>query len=323
MSPGVKSFESEIEARGLRLERILVASDHKRQVTALVADTSERQYVAKWRASGFAESSGSLHQELCVYRDNPDAPYLPRVHLLDPRLLVVEHVPSSTLRQHLLTRLGSAPSEVGPVLRRFLEFFQQAWGFERFYFSRATLTALFPYMKKLCLSGPRDSPRHRHRLPNAALVRGPLVWIRAHASRFQFEAREPQRIHGDLHLDNVLVSDASGVMKVIDWENSHFESPLVDFLYSTAMVHCLLKPHQDLSRDFAAMMNDAFARMRPRTAEAARYFHALFSALIATNNRFGGAGGRSEWLRAWAGVPAQLRLPPPAQPNRRSADGNS
>jgi hypothetical protein len=304
----VRGFEKALESRRLRVERVLVASDTKQQVTALVADESQRPYVAKWRASERSDQNGgSLQRELSVYRDNPNARYLPRAHVLDHDLLIVEYVPSCTLRQFLLARVVSAPSEVGPVLARFFGFFQEAWGFERFYFSSATHAALFPFMKKLCLSGPRNTPRHRHRLANAALVSAPLTWLRATARTLQFEPAEPQRIHGDLHLDNVLVTDASHELKVIDWENSRSESPLLDFLYSTAMVHCLLGPHPALLRDFAAAMNDAFVRMPPRTAEAARYFHGLFSLLIATNNRFGGAASHADWLLAWARVPAQMR----------------
>ncbi|MBN2193641.1 MAG: phosphotransferase [Polyangiaceae bacterium] len=300
----------EVERHGFVVEEILNHNPRKRQYTALVTDGARRRYVAKWRTLAEAGSDDDLAREVEAYQDLARAPFVAQPVLCRPRLLVVEHVPSSNLRQFLLATMAHDPARTTRVLDHFFALFDEAYGYERFYFSRDTYLALFVLLKRLALSGPRGTPRTQRRLANAACMLAPIRRLRSEIPRLTFDVAAPVRIHGDLHLDNILVPTESNDLKIIDWENSHFASPLLDFLYSTAMVGRLLSPHSALHRRFETLLEQALSAMPTRAGDLARYFHGLFESVIATNSRFGPEVTATGWLRLWIRVYEQVLLLP-------------
>jgi hypothetical protein len=299
---GMKGFEKQLGTHGFGVKEILFSSERKQQVTALVEDADGALYVAKWRSPEHDRDGERLDEEIAIYRDGPYPAFMPKSVVSEPGLLVVEYVASTTLREFLLARQPGADREDGvdvAVVNRLFDFFDQGYGFSSFYLSRQTFDHLMRYLWKLTSSGPAGTrKRPMERFFNRFLVSLPVFLMKLFPINAPSVEQVPTRIHGDLHLNNILVDSTRREITIIDWETTLSESPLLDFLYCTAMLGALLDdgPGKDA---FETSVERSLSAMDVELRPFAKFFFGLFGAIIATNSRFHRSPAPLRRARAW------------------------
>lgn len=305
------SFRLALTENNLRLQKILLSNHRKQQVTALVHNEKNALFIAKWRANGADNERENLGKEAQFYVDRPYPEFIPCANNLVENLLLIEFIPSSTLRTFLVTLDIGNPEAIeraASVIRDVFRFFREAYSYNTFHISAESYGLLPEYIQRLCCSGPSDSPRYpiENRL-NSVLSLAYKRKFRALARDLPVVEYSPVVIHGDLHLDNILVPSDGSAIKIIDWENVRKASPVLDFLYCTSMIRALLPPHPRLQQHLETQIEQAFPEMPATSRNINRQLLAIFESLIATNSRFQRMSSWKRWRLGWKGAWALLR----------------
>lgn len=218
-----------VNAHRLAIDAILFENARKGQTTCRVLDRDGIPYVLKHRAVDVV----SLRQEIDFYRRFSPRWFLPELVSFGSDFMLIRYYRSSTLRAFLLSRQDR--ERTLRVLESVLRFVSEFYDPSNYFIDDATRKALVSRFRKLLCSGQMHLQRSRVEERFFKILSKPTGWmLYRYIRRRRFGPG--QAIHGDLHLNNILVMDDLSI-KVIDWENTCIGSPLVDLLYLFPMIH--------------------------------------------------------------------------------------
>ncbi len=282
-----EKFERVVHSLGGRTEAHLMINPRKRQITALVRYPDGRRVVVKW-ADGDAPG---LRREIEVYRTAEKLGYLVAPVVTEENLLVLEYVPSVTLRRWLLDYLDGLEGDrvEGPFERlidRYAALFEETYTASDFAFGERTRETLINQYSRLFSSGPQGTAltpveRAVNRLRYHVAARR----LRRAAPPYKDGKAHEKRIHGDLHLNNLLVTEDQ-TLKLIDWENATFDSPFVDLIYSAVMVSGLLLRFENHLECFEGRMARLVEGIGGDLRELFYHFYPPFKGAVSCNRRF-------------------------------------
>lgn len=254
-----ESLQADLVSAELSPVEVLFSNPRKGRWTLKVNQRGERlPAVLKWcHSAADKEHYESFQRELAFYRRFDGNSFLPRPFLFEQNFLLIEYVPGNSLRQYMLAcaRKGDSTGacEVLETLKLLLGqlevFYAPRRGHIDLTDTSKELTALW---LKLFLSGPMGTKRSRLEKWLARVMAPPMSRIvqrmfrrslkKAYAGK---EVATCGIIHGDLHCNNIIVSDDNKKILLIDFENIEDDRFwMLDLLYLCPMVLKLTKGYE-------------------------------------------------------------------------------
>lgn len=284
---------------------IYFSNERKGRFTLLVKNIDSLQ-VLKWnKTHGFNEHFIKLNKEINFYRKNKNEQFLPKLIYYENHFLLIEHFDSNNLRKWIIEYISSKKK------------FENAKGInvefkkviENYFVALSSLKKLgiaskekkinieryvTRYFSKLFKSGPMNTSRPpiEERLSRSYFfVFYPL--LKKRAGKIEKKINENNLtlskgiIHGDLHLNNILVQKEKADIKIIDWENISYNYTLFDLCYSFVMLYFLLYGFEEHQRYLFTKFKTYVKKNYPVEREIIFEILNLYYNAILTNRKFG------------------------------------
>lgn len=308
----------------LKLIQEIFPKETRLRYTLLVEKDNQR-FIFKWHHPDILNIfeypyekiyAEKLTKEIDYYEKNKNKQYIPKLIYSEKNLILLEYVEGVTLREWLIKYLSSSlnarnqdiPSE------EFKEIIQKTVCFLKEYYkcrtndenldvenTKNSIKETFYYLMTL---GPMDV---RDKRIESIIKRG-LRIITKRVFRFKIDRfsnliiekiplNRTCLIHGDLNLNNIMLSNVANKVIVLDWENNNQDTILLDLNYFYSMCLELLEGlprHQE----FVANKVDEFISIQhPEIKEAFYEINKLYKIGISINRRFRYNSSLSSFLR--------------------------
>jgi hypothetical protein len=299
----LESIEYEVEA-------VVSENPRKSRYNLRLTDDAGEPFFAKW-SSESDKFHKSLMNEKRAY-DRGWVSHAPALLTCEGGLLIFKYENTIQLREYLhrvccSTRESDLPS-FSTVLSELVTVLRETYfddGRETRSIDRSTVAdSLVGNYQKLLTSGPQDSERSSieyYLAASAGSATESRAWTRIYEWLEQVELHT-QRIHGDLHLDNVLVDKETGSILLVDWETARWGNELEDLTYCFAIIQQLLRAAPSKHRALRDAFRELIGNKPCSYYTAFEEVSGLLSAAAGTNRRF------NKQLDVWTSLTNALRL---------------
>ena len=284
--------------------RILFKNPTKGTITVLVHKPDSRdRYVIKWcKKNAPRETLQGFNKELSFYKKYNERSYAPNLICAQERLLILEYIPGCTLREWLIRYVDRMHADdVSQSFRRLVDILLDK--LEDLYLENLNsvhpriheqpdklISYLVSIYGKLYSSGPMGTSRGKLESKISKhlgrIARRRVSHFIQDLLRHGGTSTAQGLVHGDLHLNNMLITDDYD-MKIIDFSNYSVNGfPLVDLLYFTAMVGAILRAHPKHKQYFKRQLSE---RLLLKLSGAAEYFERFLPIMelsVSINSRF-------------------------------------
>ncbi len=247
--PLLQAFRDCLTDVRLTEAKILNVNERKGQVSATVRkDLTGSHYVLK-----FATNPKTIEPERLFYAQHaPKYNFVPKLIGSANNYLIFEYYQGQTLREFLSANRRS--KERAEVLRSVSEVLEQLYGGNAIYIDESVRASLCDRLNALFTSRQAGGKRTRVETFVSKVVFRLVVPIFRQIIKDAGQPN-PQIIHGDLHLNNILVLGDRSI-KVIDWEKWGRGSSATDLLFLLPMINKKLRGARALSRFWGARYLD-------------------------------------------------------------------
>lgn len=218
----------------LNVESILTFNPSKSQVTALVINPRKKRFILK--VVGEKSLVHSQNEQKFYLEYGNQLSFVPKMIQCGPNYLLMEYYDTLSLRSFLL----SQPSEedLDKVLLNLKNLITSFYKPESYYVDSQVRQTLECQYRNLLVSGPQGQTRLLlidYLFKGFARITSPLAKL-----TLPEICGVSQPIHGDLHLNNILVEQRNLKLWIVDWENWCFGSSFEDIFYMSVMLEKIL-----------------------------------------------------------------------------------
>ena len=210
------------------VKEIFCFNERKQQITFKSFAEKFGEVVVKYSL----KKTRTISNEIDFYVENHMKHYIPVLNDYGDNYFILKYYKSITLLNYLEKTVDK--NEIKFILEKINEFIEDFYTVKPYHLNADVKKYLLGCFTKLLTSGQYGRTRYQLSQHIAGIVN--KIARKLLMLSIKEKHGNIQTIHGDLHLNNILVTNNNEIL-IIDWECTRRDSPLIDLMYLSAMIN--------------------------------------------------------------------------------------